>query len=421
RRHMQIPRSLTIDPNSEDFNRVVRLEGQINTAVELLRYRLRYTQSQDAPPGLYAAVEAYFSTIDQLQSNFLSIGLDLAGARNHDDFVRLVNQGFFGPMRPDLRASPHWWPMLLWTGKFQKILENEGLSIQDALIEGWRYFMTPGDHPWWGNEIVQYRSLWHSLSTSDQTRFLEHLRVGREVVEGGEGEIQTFNLQHPRITEIEAIGCRREFASLRGLNSLIEQEARLDSNHPQMDKPTEDEVSTCPICLEDLKKEEIDTAAEHRPVKTTCGHVFGYSCIREWFGQQPGSGCPNCRRSFSFSSRHRFSPEEVLAAYDQRMRWWPPPPNIQFPPEPYTHLAKLIIIFEPADVIRCQLLRYRFQMSRIAEENADLILRLRYIARDRLAAALSGDVERYRSVIREQVHLRARQFMFIFLNYWHPD
>lgn len=46
---------------------------------------------------------------------------------------------------------------------------------------------------------------------------------------------------------------------------------------------------TCPICFG-----EYTSSGEHRIASMKCGHLFGYSCILEWFGKRKMVLCPVC-------------------------------------------------------------------------------------------------------------------------------
>lgn len=49
------------------------------------------------------------------------------------------------------------------------------------------------------------------------------------------------------------------------------------------------ELFKCVICTERLSN-----TAEHRAAALTCGHVFGHSCIQQWFNGYENRGCPYC-------------------------------------------------------------------------------------------------------------------------------
>lgn len=45
----------------------------------------------------------------------------------------------------------------------------------------------------------------------------------------------------------------------------------------------------CPICLN-----AFTTSESHRPVALSCGHLFGFQCINQWFGNKKTALCPTC-------------------------------------------------------------------------------------------------------------------------------
>ena len=67
----------------------------------------------------------------------------------------------------------------------------------------------------------------------------------------------------------------------------------------------------CPICFERMDtrcetwcKHDFKSKPHHHPVKTTCGHIFGLTCLDDWL--YSSRSCPTCRR--------------VLYATDRRAR-----------------------------------------------------------------------------------------------------
>ena len=53
-----------------------------------------------------------------------------------------------------------------------------------------------------------------------------------------------------------------------------------------------EENNDCSICFEEF-------AEDHSKITLRCGHSFGFSCIRQWFDQNPRAGCPLCRKFIS--------------------------------------------------------------------------------------------------------------------------
>lgn len=58
------------------------------------------------------------------------------------------------------------------------------------------------------------------------------------------------------------------------------------------EKATQDEPSTCMICME-----EWTIGSEHRVCCLRCGHLFGRSCIERWIKDRGSNAkCPSCNK-----------------------------------------------------------------------------------------------------------------------------
>ena len=89
---------------------------------------------------------------------------------------------------------------------------------------------------------------------------------------------------HPINTNLDLAGETREEAVSHGFSYVTK--ARVDVE--------ETECSICKVTFQGFTNthpspEEI----KERPVRLTCGHIFGQLCITEWLGEQ--SSCPTCR------------------------------------------------------------------------------------------------------------------------------
>jgi hypothetical protein len=121
------------------FNHIIRIEGQINTATEILRFRLRYADVKtEAERTIRLAQCEYFNMIDQLQNEFLNHNIDLVwGSVNLDHFILNMRKLYFerpGHVPFELRNSPHHWPKLFFFQELQMIFEDERHSITEALV-----------------------------------------------------------------------------------------------------------------------------------------------------------------------------------------------------------------------------------------------------------------------------------------------
>lgn len=326
----------------------------------------------------------------------------------------MVNERYFSQIPTAAQEFNTHWPVILWYQKLQCILENENLSIEQALIEGWHLFIDAEQHA--AKEkirgIGEYASLWQELDPDQQAQFLKTFSIDETFLKEWPAQIQTLDLKNPRIEDIEAAGLERVFTDR-------EHRIRLDINHPQVSQPGTQEFSSCSICYRELAKEEVDGSADHKPVETICGHIFGYSCIRNWFEKE--RNCPMCREDFSFAMMHAASPEELLKSCDRTLDWVQPPIYLQIPSRPHSFVDKLALLFRSPDEIRQRIGIFHVDKQGMAMKLRTLQQLGLYLARDRMQAVLEGDVERFREVVELQVQTFAHYAFHLFSFFAHPN
>ncbi|KAF2874280.1 hypothetical protein BDV95DRAFT_604467 [Massariosphaeria phaeospora] len=405
------PRHLTIDPESDAFNKVVRLEGQVEAVSKALLFRSLYqVEDSDVPQVVIEGVRRYFILLRHLFEKFLRRGLDLAnGAQTLDQFVEMINIKYFACMPAARREAAHHWPGIIWFQRLQMLLENQNLSLDQAIIDGWHWFLTPGQYP--SRNRGPCVLAWKAMDDVQQHAFLERFRIDESALRKTASGTPVPDLSDPSIQELEARGLRRLFLLHLGIG--------LDVEHPKVEKPTGWDWSDCLICTVPLVVDEIDTRSEHRPVQTVCGHVFGYACLQKWFDQKKES-CPTCRQDFQWTETYQASPEEVLRSADRCLRWSGPPCTFQAGVAPHSALDKFLLVFEPAHEIRRAMLRTGFAAEVMRKERLQLQELEGFVARDRLDAVLKGDVHGYQSAVQLQWQVFARLEWFRFVSSWHP-
>jgi hypothetical protein len=398
------------------FNHIIRIEGQINTATEILRFRLRYADVKtEAERTIRLAQCEYFNMIDQLQNEFLNHNIDLVwGSVNLDHFILNMWKLYFerpGHVPFELRNSPHHWPKLFFFQELQMIFEDERHSITEALVQGWQLYMKRDGYPArFDDDVADFITVWHSVDQVLRDELLQSFEMTTEGIK------QWPELQRIDLSYASSIG-----AEIHGL--LLElhlsfPDLRLDISHPRLHKPEDRECASCPICFLQLKEGEVGGIMEHRPVKTVCNHIFGYSCIREWW--KSSLTCPMCREDFNFAARHIPTPEEFLQAVDRQLDWIEPEPRISVPSQPHSYIDKLTVIFRPADEVRKRIVSQVYDTKKVATE-ADVLGRCAaYLARDRLRAVIDQDKELFQTTVQLQAQVFARRAYFGFLFWSHP-
>lgn len=82
---------------------------------------------------------------------------------------------------------------------------------------------------------------------------------------------------------------------------------RLNTNFANATQEELDQTDKiCVICREEMTVDETDNSPEKRIKKLTCGHIFHFYCLRNWFERQ--LKCPTCRADISSLASPRPSP-----------------------------------------------------------------------------------------------------------------
>ena len=192
-------------------------------------------------------------------------------------------------------------------------------------------------------------------------------------------KLEGISLYDPEVLIHEKGACAQVFVS---------QKRILDVLMPLMLNPSTQKLGKCSLCNETLLKEDVGTSKETRPVEILCRHIFHFSCIRKSFTAPDTLICPGCNRNLPAAISHPTTPSEVVESCDKVLRWLDAPAQIILPAEPHPYLAKLALIFEPAQKI-CENLHNWFNVPTDSYTEllglSDLVL---YLARNRLEAAI---------------------------------
>jgi hypothetical protein len=291
--------------------------------------------------------------------------------------------------------------------KLQEIFQDERLSVQEAIVEGWKLFLEPEQYPVKYCGVGDASEVWSIMSAEHQTRFTESLTLNEEKLREMVAQMKQVDIAWPLFKEEESLGCLHEF-NLLGF--------KLDIDHPALTEPdSARRMPECPICKKILRKAEIGSIAEHRPVQTSCGHLFRNSSIVDAFGRNNDDVCPQCGKRVE-GPRHPFSPGDVMASCDRVLMWVQQPISFEDVESPDSTFEKLLFIFQPADEIRRRMQYWTPYERGVLVEWARMKDTGAYLARERLAATLKGDATRYREVVRRQMQVAARRQWLGFLD-----
>lgn len=137
------PRRHQTSLHCPNYNRIIRLEGQITSVICILEFRLRYA---DFPTNTSVSalrlhpLPTYFDTIEELIGH-IEFGLDYNGAFNVGDLMCLAQECCFPGVRRvcedqvEIETQPHW-PKILFLAQLQRILEDSTLSLSQSLKRG---------------------------------------------------------------------------------------------------------------------------------------------------------------------------------------------------------------------------------------------------------------------------------------------
>jgi hypothetical protein len=203
RQQRPLPRRLTKNPRSPRYTCVIRLEGQVLTLIQILRFRLRHSRY---PPDnslailIWGPLNAYFTMIDQLVAACLDNGLDMNGARSADNLIRRVAWYVDQVSEEDNEVeTAKLWPTMLWFQELQMILEDEKMGLEQALVKGWRWFMNPESYGVRSMGLVEYALGWQGLDAVKQARFLEMFKINAKALKEWTSSVESMTLRDPEI------------------------------------------------------------------------------------------------------------------------------------------------------------------------------------------------------------------------------
>jgi hypothetical protein len=130
---------------------------------------------------LAGARDKYFEAINELIHVFLFRGLDLVEeARNTERFIKLMVREYFGVFRSEEeREQKRHWPKIFWFMRLQEILEEESLSVGEAFVKGFEWFIDAEQYPTRYETTEVFSKTWSRLSAERQQQFLQSLKLDK--------------------------------------------------------------------------------------------------------------------------------------------------------------------------------------------------------------------------------------------------
>ncbi|CAE6995312.1 hypothetical protein PTNB73_04638 [Pyrenophora teres f. teres] len=417
-RTFHLPRRVYTSHRSPSYTRIIRLEGQILSLISILRFHLRYAV-YPADTALSALrlgpLPMYFDAVEELV-NHIEHGMDCSKVYSVSDLVHLAQKRYFRRLRRqcgarEVEKEGHW-PKVIWFAELQRILEDEGLSVGEAMRRGWEWFMERDGFPAKYGGVGEWVAGWWELGREKQEDFSDVFDVTGDALKSMAGNVEGMSLHGPEVLIHEKGACAQVFVS---------QKRVLDVLMPLMLNPSRQNLGNCPLCHEALLKEDVGTRKGKRPMEVLCGHLFHFSCIRRYFTAPHTWICPGCNRNLLTALPQPTTPSEVLGSCEKVLRWMDAPAQVTLPAEPHSYLDKLALVFEPAQMI-CENFHNWFSVPLDSYTEllklTDLAL---YLARDRLEAAIRGDAVMFRDVVARQLQVGARIEWLEFLERCHPN
>ncbi|KAF2449130.1 hypothetical protein P171DRAFT_427408 [Karstenula rhodostoma CBS 690.94] len=450
-----LARRALIDPDDKAYNRVIRLEGQIATLVQIHRFLWRYKvcnrdytietdtfadailaesyaenaahhsratfikddatfeelkakrKRQMTDAFLDAGRMVYFDMIEELIDRFLNQGVDLAyEGYNLGSFVGMIKRGYLRWLPRKEREREGLWAKIWWLRRLQEILEDEKLSLSEALVKGWQWFVDPEQWPTTSSGRPEYADMWKQLEAERKRTFLDDFAIDEEKLDAWMSGVSTQGFCCKNVAEEEGEGLQHEF---RAAGADFTSEL----NVPKLAEEALEDGSTCSICGEGYSLENRGTERSHVPVRITpCGHVFGWRCLVTPMENHTGDGrCATCNVRMCGCT----SPQDVIDGCDKFLGWLQPPTQLDNTTGPDSYLSRLMLIFKPADEIRRRLRYWVPHASSIAADLSKMGDLGMYQARERLAAVVKKDVSRYRDVVMKQTQATAQRLWLEFL------
>ncbi|RMZ74668.1 hypothetical protein GMOD_00003737 [Pyrenophora seminiperda CCB06] len=419
-RNSHLPRRVYTSHRSPSYTRIIRLEGQIISLISILRFHLRYAPypaDQTLTTLKAGPLLMFFDAVEELVV-YIEQGMDCSQANSADDLVKLAQKRYFRRVRRQCGAEEaekegHW-AKVLWFAELQKRLEDERLNVGEALKNGWEWFIDSEGFPAKYGGMGKWASVWCELESKKKEEFSEVFDIGGGVLRSMVTEIEGMSLHDPETLLHEKSACAQVFVS---------QKRALDVLMPLMLNPSKQILGDCSLCDVALLKKDVGTTKNSRPVQILCGHVFHFSCIRQYFAAPHTWKCPDsdCDKNLPAALPNEKTPSQVLESCDKVLTWLDAPAQITLPAEPHSYLAKLMLIFEqPQKICENFYNWFTVPMDSYSElvRLSDLAL---YLARDRLEAAIRGDIVKFHEVVTRQLQVGARIEWLEFLEKCHPS
>ncbi|KAL1594603.1 hypothetical protein SLS60_010364 [Paraconiothyrium brasiliense] len=402
-----------IDPKHKAYNRVIRLEGQIATIIQIHRFLWRYkvcikeyilieadqafretfplgcledfphicNHYQSIPSWddeamllergkrqrqwqiddfLDAGRLVYFDLIEELIEKFLNRGVDLAyEGHDLDSFVAMVTKDYLRSIPKDEREQEGLWAKIWWFQHLQEILQDESLSLSEAFVRGWMWFTYPEQWPTKSSGRSEYADMWKQLGAVRQQRFLEDFAIDQERLQAWMWSLSTQEFCCMNVEMEEGKGLKREFTAAGVEFGSVFSE-------PHLEEGALKDGSMCSICGEGYSLENRGTEKSHIPIRVRpCGHVFGRHCLDAQIKDRPiDAKCKICRARLCVC----ITAEDHVDACDRILRWLQPPVQLQHTAGPDSYLRRLMLVFEPADEIRKRLEYWTPHVSNIVAD-----------------------------------------------------
>jgi hypothetical protein len=191
------------------------------------------------------------------------------------------------------------WSKILWFAGLQKVLEDEGSSLGEALRKGWEFYMDLDGFPAKYGGLEEWVMGWHELDVEKQEQFLQLFNIDGDVLQSMARDVEGMSLKGSTVLEHEKCGC---------LVSFSVQKKALDVTMPRMANPSKQKFGNCSLCDGPLLKEDVGTNRDHRPVEIPCGHIFGSSCTKHHFAPPRNWLYPVCNTNPIAAPHHPTSP-----------------------------------------------------------------------------------------------------------------
>ncbi|KAJ4359453.1 uncharacterized protein N0V89_000006 [Didymosphaeria variabile] len=211
-------RQSLIDPDHKAYNRVIRLEGQIATIIQIQRFlwRYKFSNREYIPIGTYSAFheiippqfleevhicnhgraipirdDAMLVEFEEKRQQRQTDAFLDAGRLVYFDLVeeliaKFLNQGNYLQSIPkDVREQEGFWAKIWWFQHLQEILQDDSVNLSKALLQGCQWFIDPEQWPTKSSGRSEYADMWKQLGAARQQSFLDDFTID-------EGKLQAW-------------------------------------------------------------------------------------------------------------------------------------------------------------------------------------------------------------------------------------